>query len=97
MVPTVDTIRYDFIVSALILKGIPVLLVGPVGTGKTSVAQNVLDKLNPTKYSMLTINMSSQVRYLPVLPFVYQHKRLSLPCLILVVRKIVSLKIIKEK
>ena len=61
MVPTVDTIRYDFIVSALILKGIPVLLVGPVGTGKTSVAQNVLDKLDPAKFSMLTINMSSQV------------------------------------
>jgi len=61
MVPTVDTIRYDFIVSSLILQGIPVLLVGPVGTGKTSVAQNVLDKLNTSKYSMLTINMSSQV------------------------------------
>ena len=61
MVPTVDTVRYDFIVSSLILEGKPVLLVGPVGTGKTSVAQNVLDKLDASKYSTLTINMSSQV------------------------------------
>lgn len=61
MVPTVDTVRYDFLVSRLITNGKPVLLVGPVGTGKTSVAQNVLQKLDASKYSTLTINMSSQV------------------------------------
>uniref|UniRef100_H2ZI81 Dynein axonemal heavy chain 2 n=1 Tax=Ciona savignyi TaxID=51511 RepID=H2ZI81_CIOSA len=60
MVPTVDTVRYDFLVTSLILRGFPVLLVGPVGTGKTSTAQNVLSKLDVTKYLTLTINMSSQ-------------------------------------
>nr|XP_039250408.1 dynein heavy chain 2, axonemal-like [Styela clava] len=60
MVPTVDTVRYDFLVTQLITKGVPVLLVGPVGTGKTSVAQTVLQKLDATKYNTLTINMSSQ-------------------------------------
>lgn len=61
IVPTVDTIRYDFLVSKLLAKGYPVILVGPVGTGKSSTAINVLSQLNSTKYSMLSINMSAQV------------------------------------
>ncbi len=61
LVPTVDTLRYDFLVHNLILAERPVLLVGPVGTGKTSVAQGVLQKLDPQAYSLLTINLSAQV------------------------------------
>ena len=61
MVPTVDTLRYDFLVHNLLSFGRPVLLVGPVGTGKTSVAQGVLQKLDPLKYNILTINLSAQV------------------------------------
>lgn len=61
MVPTVDTVRYDFLVHNLILSERPVLLVGPVGTGKTSVAQGVVQKLDSSEYSLLTINLSSQV------------------------------------
>lgn len=38
----------------------PVLLVGPVGTGKTSAVQKALDAMNKDKYLMLTINMSAQ-------------------------------------
>ncbi|XP_064181287.1 dynein axonemal heavy chain 2 [Anguilla rostrata] len=60
MVPTVDTVRYNFLVKALVCGQYPVLLVGPVGTGKTSVAQSVLQGLDPSKWAMLTINMSSQ-------------------------------------
>ncbi|KAG9346625.1 hypothetical protein JZ751_006936 [Albula glossodonta] len=60
MVPTVDTVRYNFLVKALVCRQYPVLLVGPVGTGKTSVAQNVLQGLDSSKWAMLTINMSSQ-------------------------------------
>ena len=60
MVPTVDTVRYDFIVYNLISAGRPVLLVGPVGTGKTSVAQNVLSKLDTRAYGVVMINMSAQ-------------------------------------
>ena len=62
LVPTVDTLRYDFLVHHLILAERPVLLVGPVGTGKTSVAQGVLQKLDPQKFNLLTINLSAQVR-----------------------------------
>ncbi|XP_033636218.1 dynein heavy chain 2, axonemal-like isoform X2 [Asterias rubens] len=60
MVPTVDTVRYNFLVSALMSTVQPVLLVGPVGTGKTSIAQSVCSKLDTSKYSVLTINMSAQ-------------------------------------
>lgn len=61
MVPTVDTVRYNFLVNALVLGQYPVLLTGPVGTGKTSVAQGVLQGLDNSKWAFLTINMSSQV------------------------------------
>uniref|UniRef100_A0A8C4S375 Dynein axonemal heavy chain 2 n=1 Tax=Erpetoichthys calabaricus TaxID=27687 RepID=A0A8C4S375_ERPCA len=60
IVPTVDTVRYNFLVSALVSNQCPVLLVGPVGTGKTSVAQNVLQSLDATKWSVLSVNMSAQ-------------------------------------
>ncbi|TKS92669.1 Dynein heavy chain 2, axonemal [Collichthys lucidus] len=59
MVPTVDTVRYNFLVNALVLGQYPVLLTGPVGIGKTSVAQSVLQGLDK-KWSALTVNMSSQ-------------------------------------
>ena len=60
IVPTVDTVRYNFIVSKLIEKQSPVLLVGIVGTGKTSVAQSVVNNLDLEKYSVLVVNMSAQ-------------------------------------
>ncbi|XP_077117756.1 dynein axonemal heavy chain 2 [Ranitomeya variabilis] len=60
MVPTVDTVRYQFIVNALVSNHIPVLLVGPVGTGKTSIAQSVLQSLDASKWALLTVNMSAQ-------------------------------------
>nr|XP_019958870.1 PREDICTED: dynein heavy chain 2, axonemal [Paralichthys olivaceus] len=59
LVPTVDTLRYNFLVKALVLAQYPVLLTGPVGTGKTSVAQSVLESLD-NKWAALTVNMSSQ-------------------------------------
>eukprot|EP00064_Thunnus_orientalis_P006207 superscaffoldBa00000637_g6223 len=60
MVPTVDTVRYNFLVKALVSGQYPVLLTGPVGTGKTSVAQSVLQGLDNSKWAALTVNMSSQ-------------------------------------
>ena len=46
--------------SKLIKNQRPVLLTGPVGTGKTSVAQSVLNGLDPMEFSVLIINMSAQ-------------------------------------
>ena len=61
MVPTVDTVRYNYLVSTLVANQNPVLLVGPVGTGKTSIAQSVLQSLPSSQWSVLTVNMSAQV------------------------------------
>ncbi len=61
VVPTVDTIRYTYLTQSLIEHFCPVLLVGPVGTGKTSVAEGVISKLDPKYYSVLVVNMSAQV------------------------------------
>lgn len=60
MVPTVDTVRYNFLVKALVLGQCPVLLTGPLGTGKTSMAQSVLHELD-SSWAALTVNVSSQV------------------------------------
>ncbi|XP_065644391.1 dynein axonemal heavy chain 2 isoform X2 [Hydra vulgaris] len=60
MVPTVDSIRYNFLLNTLIKIKRPVLLTGPVGTGKTSVVQRILGSLDNNVWSMLTINMSAQ-------------------------------------
>jgi dynein heavy chain len=59
-VPTVDTVRYNYLVGALMSREQPVLLVGPVGTGKTSTVQKVLDAFDKNKFLILTINMSAQ-------------------------------------
>lgn len=55
-----DTVRYAYIVNGLLTASYPVLLTGPVGTGKTSTAQSVLGHLDPDKYCVLNINMSAQ-------------------------------------
>ncbi|EDV25795.1 uncharacterized protein TRIADDRAFT_23475 [Trichoplax adhaerens] len=60
IVPTVDALRYDFLVQSLLLSQTPTLLVGPVGTGKTSVAQGVISRADPQQYGKLIINMSAQ-------------------------------------
>ncbi|XP_066933177.1 dynein axonemal heavy chain 2-like [Clytia hemisphaerica] len=60
MVPTVDSVRYNFLLDTLIKVKRPVLMTGPVGTGKTSVAQKVLENLDNKVWNVLTINMSAQ-------------------------------------
>ncbi|XP_050498494.1 dynein axonemal heavy chain 2 [Diabrotica virgifera virgifera] len=59
-VPTVDTIRYDFLLKSLLINGYPVLMTGPVGTGKSSVAHSALAALDAEKYTILNVNMSAQ-------------------------------------
>lgn len=59
-----DTVRYEFVVSALLYHSYAVLLTGPVGTGKTSSAQSVLGSLDTVRYCVLNVNMSAQVQQL---------------------------------
>lgn len=58
--PTIDTVRYNYLVEAFMSEKQPVLLVGPVGTGKTSTVQKAIDGLDKNKFLLLTINMSAQ-------------------------------------
>ncbi|KAJ3206517.1 Dynein heavy chain 2, axonemal [Entophlyctis luteolus] len=58
-VPTVDTLRNEFVVQSLVNKKAPLLLVGDVGTGKTSLINSVLAGLDSSR-SLLQINMSAQ-------------------------------------
>jgi len=60
IVPTIDTVRYNYLVEAFLSKKRPVLLVGPVGTGKTLTVQKALEVLDKNKFLYLTINMSAQ-------------------------------------
>ncbi|CAF0727175.1 unnamed protein product [Didymodactylos carnosus] len=60
IVPTVDTARYEFIIRSLVLAKHPMLLVGAVGTGKTTVCENVLNKLDLEQYNLLIVHMSAQ-------------------------------------
>lgn len=60
LVPTSDTMRYGYLVTSLLKQKSPVMLIGGVGNGKTSLAANSFKQLDPLKVNMLTINMSAQ-------------------------------------
>ncbi len=58
-VPTVDTVRNEFVFKAFVSKKKPVLVVGEVGAGKTAMIQNSI--LHPdNRFLILLINMSAQ-------------------------------------
>ena len=61
IVPTVDTVRYEYLVSKLLGAEKPVMLVGGVGTGKSSTAISVTEAADKEKYTILSINISAQV------------------------------------
>ena len=46
LVPTVDTVRYAFLVALMALNGQPVLLTGETGTGKSALIQDTLVRLS---------------------------------------------------
>ena len=59
-VPTIDTVRNEFIVRSLVNAKVPLLVCGEVGTGKTSLIQSVLFGLDDPGKSLLFVNMSAQ-------------------------------------
>ena len=50
----------SFFPHSQLLSKNPVLIVGPIGTGKTSVASSGLQKMDPWEYRLLVVNMSAQ-------------------------------------
>lgn len=69
IVPTVDTIRYEYLIHNLLINKHQVLLVGAVGTGKTIIAENVLKKFDSNLYKNLIVHMSAQVNLIISLLF----------------------------
>lgn len=62
IVPTVDTTRYSWLLSALISKDkpVPVMFCGDSGAAKTVTVQSAFKQLDADKYAYLSINFSSQ-------------------------------------
>ena len=61
VVTTPDKIKYSHMLELLVLAEIPVLFVGPTGTGKTKYIQSVLnDKLPQDKWKIIEIGFSAR-------------------------------------
>ena len=66
LVPTVDTVRYSFLLETLISRHMPCLFVGEPGTAKTVIVQNYLSRLDLETQIVLNINFSSRTSSLEV-------------------------------
>ncbi|XP_067132954.1 dynein axonemal heavy chain 2-like [Centruroides vittatus] len=62
MVPTSDTVRYSYLITMMLQRQHPILLVGPSGHGKTLIINHVINNLDIAKYSKLVVNFSSQIK-----------------------------------
>lgn len=66
VIPTVDTLKYKYLISTFLLSNRSVLVNGVVGCGKTLIVQTVLDDQKRDKYASAVFNMSSRttVKYI---------------------------------
>ncbi len=60
VVPTIDTIRNEWIIELLLCKGNHVMCTGDTGTGKSVTLKNKLLKGMPEKYREISLNFSAQ-------------------------------------
>jgi len=60
VVPTVDTIRYSYLLNINLENRKPMLLVGPTGTGKSVYVKHLIRGLNTEKFVSLVINFSAR-------------------------------------
>ncbi len=60
IVPTVDTLRYSYLVERLSSVGKPVLFTGGTGVGKTVIINDVLRRSEKTNFIPVTVNFTAQ-------------------------------------
>lgn len=58
MVPTIDSLRYGFLLQTMLAAGMHTLIVGETGVGKTTVVQKEIENLSDA-YQRLVMNFSS--------------------------------------
>ena len=54
IIPTADTVRQTFFLDVYVTHEVPLLFVGPTGTGKSAITNNYLVKLPKDKYALST-------------------------------------------
>lgn len=57
IIPTIDTIRYEYLIRLYMSKKQPILLAGPRGCGKTFIVKNAFENMDGNLYSFVNINM----------------------------------------
>ena len=61
IIPTKDTARYNYLMDTLLLNGVPMILVGPTGTGKSKyITGKLLTGLPKESYIPLFVNFSAR-------------------------------------